>query len=109
MKRSMFFVAIILFGGIILAQEKTVEPGQSVTLKPGESAVVEEAKGNPADLLPKDCKDWNVAELPGFSDSIFVCKAGKWIEYVRKDKVPALCAEAKTEVKPVPKPATNPK
>jgi TonB family protein len=93
MKNLVVFLALFTVVGIVWAQEKTAEPGKDVTLKAGESAVVAQEESSPEELLPKNCKDWNVAELPGKADNIFVCKGGKWIEYVRKDKA---CLESKT-------------
>lgn len=92
MKNLVIYLTLLTLGGILLAQEKTVEPGEGVTLKGGVRTTDEGA--TPEGLLPKKCKDWNVAELPGKANTIFVCKEGKWIEYVRKDKA---CSESKTE------------
>jgi len=113
MKRSVLLVAFVLLGGLILAQQKPAEKEQTVILKSGEASV--STVVNPS--LPRDCKDWNIAEIPGQPDSIFICKAGKWIEYVQKDKLVAgsipkdqlalLCAEEDTEV-PEPKPESKP-
>jgi hypothetical protein len=114
MKTVMIFALLMICGGFAIAQEKKAEQGQTVILKSGEATVTTVV--NPT--LPKDCKDWNIAEIPGQPDTIFVCKAGKWIEYVQKDKVisisiskeklAVLCAEEETEV-PEPKPSTDKK
>ena len=97
MKNLVIFLTLFTLAGIALAQQKSTEQGKDTTLKAGESAVIA-VDATPEELLPKNCKDWNVAELPDNPDSLFVCKAGKWIEYVRKDKA---CSESKTDAKPV--------
>ena len=101
MRLSMLIAITALLGGIALAQRKKVEPGETVILKAGQSAEVDSAVA-----LPEGCKDWNITEVPGHSGSLYICKDGKWTEYVRKDKVPELCAEQDTEVTP-PKPEPN--
>jgi len=109
-------VALVLVGGVILAQQEPTEETHEIILNAGQGAVVG-GSGNIADLLPKKCKDWMIAQVPGNEDDIFVCKAGKWIEYLRKDKLSTqyvkkdslalACAEADTEI-PSPKPESTP-
>jgi len=117
--RLMIPLALFTLGGVVLAQQtqpKNVAPGEEVTLRAGEGAVVEQ--GTPEELLPKNCKTWNLAEIPGRASTIFICKEGKWTEYIQKDKISVdmipkdklamLCAEADTEVSE-PKPVTKTK
>jgi hypothetical protein len=111
-------LALFTLGGVVVAQQtqpKPEESGSEVILKAGQAVVMGESKSI-EDLLPANCKTWSMAEIPGRANTIFICKDGKWTEYVQKDKMSLdmipkdklamLCAEADTGV-PEPKPVTK--